>query len=236
MNLKIGQYLSGSHLKSSIFLCNLANGIELENQEDWDEQRRDLKRTAHLSYVSGSILLTYAFLDSAINELLFNITDVKNPSNPVRRQIIDNDSRIFESPDKKINPNTRYGIIKKCDNILQFFNKGKYLDIPGHQELNWFTFIRHRINHYEFEWEDRTDENYTVSEKYEKLEKDVKSKFIMNRISDSNDLFFPHQCLGYGCACWGIKTSVSFMEEFYKTIDIDYPVILLKSTDLNHFF
>lgn len=232
MTLKIGQFLSGDLIRSSIFLCKLAKEIEIEYRKDWDNQTINIKRNAYLSFVLGSISLTGAFLDSKINELLFEIWNTENPSNLMQKKIPHNNIERFKIKNKNLKGLSRKSIEIKYRKTLELILDEDISRISLPQDLTWFVFIRNRTLHYEFEWLDVSDPNSIKSDKYDKLEIAVQSKFSNNIFSDPSELFFPIQCLGYGCAYWGIQTSLSFMEDFYKKIDIEYPLTLPKFSDL----
>ena len=66
-------------------------------------------------------------------------------------------------------------------------------------------------------------------EEHLKIEKQLRGKFLLNPLVDSVDiLFFPKQCLGYGCALWAVSTAEKFIAEFYRRMKTEFLLEYLK--------
>jgi hypothetical protein len=221
--MKIGHYLSGNLIESATILCNLAKDIEKEYQESWDNRTREQKYKSYLSFVMSSIALTGGFYESKFNELLYEIWYTQNPSNIIQKKIPSVKIEIFKKENGKLKTLTNLSVEKKYLKLLEFFTGENPINISLPEDIAIFNRIRNRTLHYEFEWLDVSNPDLIKSNKYDDLEKFVISKFAMSIFSSKGDLFFPTQCLGHGCAYWGIKTSLSFIEDFYDTIKIERP-------------
>lgn len=79
--------------------------------------------------------------------------------------------------------------------------------------------LRNALIHYKPEWIG-TGESYnnTINEKLrQKLENKIKK---LNPMTPEGSLFFPHRCLGYGCAKWAVESSLNFSNEFFSKIGL----------------
>jgi hypothetical protein len=45
-------------------------------------------------------------------------------------------------------------------------------------------------------------------------------QFAPNPLADQNKPFFPHWCLGYGCAPWSVETALTLYYRFLKRLDL----------------
>src|SRR5262249_11994705 len=82
-----------------------------------------------------------------------------------------------------------------------------------YQSAEHVVKLRNALIHYHPEWD---DEQGT----HEDIEKRLKGRFPLNRLTGSGHLWFPHQCLGSGCAKWAVERATEFMETFCRMLNI----------------
>src|SRR5262249_45431182 len=81
---------------------------------------------------------------------------------------------------------------------------------PGedpYQSANNVIKLRDALVHYKPEWDDESGQ-------HQNLENRLRAKFALNPYAPTGSLWFPHQCLGAGCANWAVAKTRSFSDEF----------------------
>jgi hypothetical protein len=81
------------------------------------------------------------------------------------------------------------------------------------QAVEAAVLMRNAIIHYHPEWDDELDTHGDLQVR-------MKGKFKENALADRNSLWFPHVCLGEGCALWSIENAVALMTELCSRIGI----------------
>ena len=71
--------------------------------------------------------------------------------------------------------------------------------------------IRNALIHYRPEWDNEQKE-------HKKLKERLSGRFALNK--HGAGLWFPHQCLGAGCAAWATNQAESFMTDFCQRLGI----------------
>lgn len=91
----------------------------------------------------------------------------------------------------------------------QVFDKGA---LP-YQDIDNLIKLRNALVHYRPEWDDE-------AKAHRKLQSRLRSKFPLNPFVQESSLWFPHQCLGAGCAQWAVNASKELMFEFCSRMGI----------------
>ncbi|MEZ2235956.1 hypothetical protein [Microcoleus sp.] len=208
-DIEVSHQLSFSHIKAAAHFAKLS--YKKEDEYD-DSQPSSELRDEHRSYVIGSIITAVCYLEATINELFTNVeyishsngwsSDVAQKMKETWRE--EKDSRLIEKYEKAL-----------CIVKSESFNRGA----EPYQSAASLIYLRNALIHYKPEWVG-TGESYnkTVNEKLrQKLEKKIKK---LNPMRQEGSLFFPHQCLGYGCAKWAVESSVKFTNEFFSKIGL----------------
>jgi hypothetical protein len=73
--------------------------------------------------------------------------------------------------------------------------------------------LRDALMHSKPEWNDEKGN-------HQKLEQRLSGKFPLNPYFDPQSLWFPHQCVGAGCAQWSVRSASVFSDEFCKRSEI----------------
>ena len=206
---EVSHQLSFSHIKAAAHFANLSYQIE----DKYDESKSSSELLdKHRSYVIGSIITAVCYLEATINEVFTDVEDISSSNE--------------WSPDvaKKMNEewdNERgLQLIIKYERALcivksKSFNRGA----EPYQSAASLISLRNALIHYKPEWVG-TGKSYneTVNERLrQKLEKKIKK---LNPMTQEGSLFFPHRCLGYGCAKWAVESSVKFSDEFFSKIGL----------------
>lgn len=210
MELEIRSSLSLSHIKSAVHLAKLSYDIEVAD----DGTRPSELFYVHRAYVIGSIITAVSYLEATINEFFADIAD--------------DSSSIQLSPDAKALMNIMWkpgieksAIMEKYQIALTLAQKNIF-DKGGepYQSASYLNELRNALVHYKPEWVgNENDDKRTLS-------KNLRDKLV-NRIKNLNPLanagncaFFPHKCLGYGCAKWAVESCVQFTDEFFSRIGL----------------
>ncbi|MEG4515707.1 MULTISPECIES: hypothetical protein [unclassified Microcoleus] len=227
IDLELSHKLSFSHIKAAAHFAKLSYEIE----EKYDDSKDSSEVfDEHRSYVIGSIITTVSYLEATINELFTDVADGVY-SNGLDHNVIALMTRMWKLEIKP--PNTTKGaktyspLDDLKPSVLQKFQialtlAGKDLFDTGkapYQDVDYLILLRNALIHYKPEW-------IGTGEKYkdtlnEKLRKKLESRIqTINPMTREGSLFFPHQCLGYGCAKWAVESSVNFSNEFFSKIGL----------------
>ena len=206
---EVSHQLSFSHIKAAALFAKLS----YEREDKYDESKSSSElRDEHRSYVIGSIITAVCYLEATINELFTDVEDISrsnewSPDVTQRMKETWRDERKLRLIDKY---EKALCIVKS-----ESFDRGA----EPYQSAASLISLRNALIHYKPEWIG-TGESYnqTLNEKLrQKLEKKIKK---LNPMTREGSLFFPHQCLGYGCAKWAVESSVKFTKEFFSKIGL----------------
>jgi hypothetical protein len=148
-----------------------------------------------IACVSATVMLSTASMESNINEYFSDIRASFPELSESLRECA------FGLIEKK-------SILEKYQYALTFKGKSK---IPTgeqpYQDANALIRLRNALVHFKPEWHDEQDE-------HKKLEKQLIGKFAINAFIGENGVFFPQQCISYGCTQWAVRSALRFMEKF----------------------
>jgi len=206
---EVSHQLSFSHIKAAAHFAKLS--YEKEDEYD-DSQPSSELRDAHRSYVIGSIITAVCYLEARINELFTDVEDISR-SNEWSPDVTQKMKETWHDEQK-------LRLIEKYEKALcivksESFDRGA----EPYQSAASLISLRNALIHYKPEWIG-TGESYnkTLNEKLrQKLEKKIKK---LNPMTREGSLFFPHRCLGYGCAKWAVESSLNFSNEFFSKIGL----------------
>jgi hypothetical protein len=152
--------------------------------------------------VTGAIVFSVAFLEASINEFYLEARDA-NPHTlkGLSTQQIAVVSELCELVERDSPLNKCQVAMAACG--IERFDRGAE-PFQGSEAL---VRLRNALIHYRPEWDDEL-------ETHRKLEEGLSGRFDPNPLSQAGSLWFPHQCLGSGCAMWSIKQAEKFMGEF----------------------
>ena len=187
-----------SHLQSAAYFAR-----ESAKYEKTTKVTEELQ-SQHRAYVTASIILSIASIESAINELFLEAVHKNNQFfSHLQPNVPDLLIELWGQAE-------RFSILEKYQLVLavagkEKFNKGN----SPYQEVDSAIRLRNALVHYKPEWDDEIKE-------HKNLESRFKSRFLLNPFTKPAQAFFPHRCLGHGCAEWIVKSCINFTEDFYN--------------------
>lgn len=189
---KLFYTFSSQHLESAQYFAEKAG--EMEQQESVD-------RSQHRANVTAAVLTSVAFLEALVNEAYFKIIQTKLPPSLAesQRQLI---QQLWDQTVEGVSTLKKYQVLLLMLGATPF-------DAGGHpyQDTQSLIKLRNCLIHYSPEFHDEAQE-------HEALKRRLQGKFAENPLAPHTHLWFPHQCLGAGCARWSIDTARVFAEAF----------------------
>jgi hypothetical protein len=156
----------------------------------------------HRSYAIGAVIAAASYLEAAVNELYLEAMDRNANTFPQQRsRLAELMSHVWEDVEQ-ITVLTKYQVTLTLAEV-EPYPKGR----NPYQAVYGLVRLRNALVHYRPEWD-------TEVEEHRKLEQILANRFKESRYSASDQTFFPHRCLGHGCAAWAIKTAVDFYKDF----------------------
>jgi hypothetical protein len=196
-------HFSKQHLAAAKLFAAEAREIEITAPSPYEKVR-----VRHRAYVTASILSAVAFLEASINELYLSATGKEKLALPSF------DSNTFELFAQFWQKVERYPVLEKYQIALLLAHKHRFdCGKPPFQNADCLVELRNTLIHYEPDWEDK-------GRRHGKLVSHLKGKFRMNPFAAKGALWFPHQCLGAGCAAWSVETASTFSDQFCDCLGI----------------
>lgn len=160
------------------------------------------------AYVSGTVLLAAAFLEASINELFLEANDPgSNTLEGLAKEQIAVLAELWETVEPS-SPLSKYQIaLAACGK--ERFDKGA----EPWQGADALVKTRDALMHSKPEWSDELDV-------HKKLEARLKDRFAPNSLVPGGLMWFPHLCLGAGCAEWAVDQAKEFSEQFCERMGI----------------
>jgi hypothetical protein len=194
---------SKQHLQTAEFFADEAQAMEAAHP-----QVDETQRLKHRAYVTGAVLFFVAYLEASTNELYLSAIDQSVTTLPGF------DARLFQLLARFWTADEKSSILDKYQDMLRLsdknlFSKGESPCQPGNDVIK----LREALLHYKSEWDDETGQ-------HQKLENRLSKKFALNRYAPTGSLWFPHQCLGTGCAKWAVAKMRAFSDEICDRLAI----------------
>jgi hypothetical protein len=161
-------------------------------------------RVSHRAYVFGTILTATSFVEAMINEICLSATE----GTPYSEFGLAEDraaaiAALWSQADRK-----RWPTLKKYQQALIAVGASPFdTASPPYPSIESQIALRNALTHYKPEWDDEQDIGAD-------LEKRLLGSFPENRFSDAAEAFFPHRCLGSGCAQWTVFSAQLFVGAF----------------------
>jgi hypothetical protein len=184
--------------------------VEITNAEsamDWPQPHWDECR----SYATAAILLAVAALEASINEFYLEAEDhahVGMGSIPAEK------CRVLADAWEEID---EFSILKKYELAVTLCGKPRLVrSTEPFQSAGALIELRNALVHYKPEWNHALD-------RHSKLEERLKGRFqdcALALKAKGKMLWFPHQCLGAGCAVWAVDSVRNFANDFATVIGV----------------
>ena len=183
--------------------------IEIENK---GKNATETERFEHKAFVAGCIMQSVAALESEVWSLLNRGPGHHLGSNELDKESKETLSIVAESFEKE-------SVLTKYDLILQLIRRKK-LDLGAQpmQDLNLLISLRNEITHFKSLWTNELDRK--------KLFKTLEDNDSTppTYCPEGRQNFFPHICLSYRRAKWGLNTVISFIDYYYGELGIKSPL------------
>lgn len=163
---------------------------------------------AHRAYVTGAILSAAASLEATINEVYLGTPQgdptAMEKTNPRFTVGLVRNWRRLE----------RSSILRKYQEALDFSEVSKFSEDDFlYKEVDCLIQLRNALVHYKPEWN-------THQKQHKEIGDTLEGRFEPNPFTGPNDAFFPKKCLGHGCAEWAVQSSLAFMNEFFRRVEL----------------
>ena len=189
---------SKQHFRAAKFFASQASAIEQEAIPV-----PEARQAEHRAYVTGAVLLSVAALESSINELYHEIISKE------KKTIGHLDSRAIDLIVGMWAETERAPILQKYQRALLFSGRQVFdKSASTFQRTDDLIRLRDALVHYKPEW----DIEHKPQRGHGNIQKRLRGQFPLN--PDAKGVWFPHQCLGAGCAEWATKIAFAFMKEF----------------------
>lgn len=200
--------LSQFHLASATRFALACAKIESEEKHlEWPQPRWDEARSNALA----AVLLAAASLESSVNEFY--------------QQALDSDKNALKSlsptqmkllgelwPEiEKLSPLRKYQVALVATGYKPM-DKGQEL----YRSADGLMRLRNALVHFRPEWDDDLKDHRSLEQRLSQL-------FPVSALADrakGRMVWFPHKCLGAGCAEWAVESTVRFSQEFVNTLGI----------------
>ena len=193
---------STKHLWAARYFADMAAWVEEKAMAEVTENDRQ----RHSAYVTGAVLCAAAFLDASINELFVNAGDAGNP-----KAVCGLDTKQKAALAKLSASDSK--TLRKYERALTACRKKMDCTVEPWLSAQKLLDLRNALMHYEPEWSDGLD-------KHAKLETNLQHSFAISPLALPGQLWFPHQCLGSGCANWAAHQAAEFITAFCSQLGI----------------
>jgi len=206
MKLRQRSAFAVQHMMAAARFSRMCGEIEIANQ---DQPLGNFFST-QIGTVSATVMLTVASLESNINEYLCK-----------PEQVFPNLSG--ESPKTLVRLLEQKSILEKYQAVLSFRDVAEYpAGESPYQDVDALIKLRNALVHFKPEWHDE-------QELHRKIEGRLKGRFAINPAIGENGVFFPQQCMSYGCTKWTVNTSLAFMKDFSERSGLPYCFVKFSS-------
>ena len=173
----------------------------------------EVVRMEHRSYAIGAVTAAAAYLEAAINELYLQAIDRnRNTFPPERIRLAELMSHVWADVEQ-MTVLVKYQVALTLAEVRPY-PKGE----NPYQAVDGLLRLRNALVHYKPEWD-------TELEEHRKLEERLANRFRESRLSSSSQAFFPHRCLGHGCAAWSTHTAVQFYRGFMERLGLNMSAV-----------
>lgn len=223
VKVEVRSYFSIQHLLSASFF--LEQLVDFEKKLDIEPSDDELIK--HRSLAVSIVMSCVSFLEASINELFMDASE--NPQG-ITQDLSKATIKLFAQMWRRGIPRTaNYNIIEKYQIALTLAKKQEFdLGILLLQNITVLIKLRNALVHFEPESVVTKSLIETTQIKRQKLEAQLKGKFVENSYTGKDNPFFPDKCLSTGCASWAISSCISFTDEFFIKMGIIPPYQRIK--------
>lgn len=199
--LSVATCYSLQHIQSAALFSRLSANVETQVGN-----LSDALKSEYQAYVTGAIFTAVSFLESTINELFWEVLENPTGFETLKSETIDVMARMWK---QIVHGSSTLGKYQSALTLAgkPLFDEGT---LP-YQDVFLLTRVRNALTHYRPEW---------VEGRPQKLEESLKGRFLLSPFYDKGSPFFPHRCLGHGCAQWAVISSIGFTDDFFAGMSL----------------
>lgn len=198
--------MARQHFAGARFFAERATDIESEllTTDPKDKTEKPKQR----AYVVGAVVLAVMGLETCINEVYLDACD-KNKQTLAGLNERTMDLLAIWWPEVEPRP-----VLLKYQHALLLAEKTSMpMGENPYQDTDGLVRLRNALTHYKPEWDDSL-------EVHADLQARLTGRFGLSPLSTEASLWFPHQCLGSGCAKWAVSASEALVCEFCAKLGI----------------
>jgi len=204
--LLLQHHFARQHFRAARFFADSAASLETEisavNEKD------DARKPQHRAYVVGGIVSAVMGLEACINEIYLDACD-KSQTNLVGLD----DTAMSLLSEWWLELERRPTLLKYQHALLLLGKPALPKGENPYQDADHLIHLRNALTHYKPEWDDSLDVHAS-------LETRLTGRFALNPLTTKTYLWFPHQCLGSGCAHWAVGAAEEFVRAFCTHLGI----------------
>lgn len=198
--------ITKQHFRAASFFADSA--ARLENEICAADLKDEIRKPQYRAYVVGAIVSAVMGLEACINEIYLDACDAS------QKNLAGLDESAMSLLALWWIEIERRPILFKYQHALLLLGKPALPKGESpYQDVDGLVCLRNALTHYKSEWDDSLD-------KHGDLQSRLTGKFDLNPLSTKNALWFPHQCLGSGCARWAVVATEEFVRAFCERLGI----------------
>jgi hypothetical protein len=208
INLRVKTGLFQFHLDSAARFAFACAEIESEQKHlEWPQPRWDEARSNALA----TVLLSAASLESSVNEFYQQAVDRDRSA---LESLSDTQMKLLAElwPEiEKLSPIRKYQVALVATGH-EPMSKGQ----EPYRSADGLIRLRNALVHFRPEWDDDLKDHRSLEQRLSRL-------FPVSALTDrakGRMVWFPHKCLGAGCAEWAIESATRFSQQFVNTLGI----------------
>lgn len=194
------------HLFAAGFFAEQATAYEQNIIEPTESQRRE-----HRGYVLGTLFTATAFMEASINELYLAALDADARS---ELGLADSSAEALGQKWRAKGKDRRWSLMNKFQDALKSSQLPPYDEaaVPFIDALT-LVALRNATTEYAAKWQGSPVKDAEIEEK-------LRGRFAESRFAQPGHAFFPHRCLGAGCARWAASAASIFVADFRERMGL----------------
>lgn len=208
VTIRVKSGLFQFHLNSAARFASACAKIESEEMHlEWPQPRWDEARSNALA----AVLLAAASLESSVNELFQQAVDRDGKALKSLSEIQMKHLEEIWGEIEKLSPLRKHQIA-----LVALGYKPMNTGQEPYRSADGLMRLRNALVHFKPKWDDSLKDHGA-------LERRLSQLFPVSALAvraKGEMVWFPHKCLGAGCAEWAIESALSFSQKFVKTLGI----------------
>jgi hypothetical protein len=194
-------FFSGLLLHSALHFARSAQEMEQKAPKLEAESR---------SCVLGAITLSVAFLEALINEVFIVAREDVWPYDRLDAASRQSMANLQDEVASKLGITAKYDLVLTL-NGREGFDHG----VAPYQDVDALVQLRNAVVHYRLGFRPHPDPDPL------KIESRLRGKFPVSAYYIKHKgAFFPHRCLGAGCAAWAVNSARAYADDFHRKIGV----------------